>query len=65
MPIKPKELSPKDLELCQLYLREMRRRGATAHEPWELDLETWGSGGKAFPRASTIRRLRLRFADKS
>jgi hypothetical protein len=60
MASKPKDLDPRDQELCQLYLEEMRRRGLEAHEPWELDLETWAQRGR-LPRASTIRKLHLRF----
>ena len=65
MASKPNDLKLRDWELCRLYLEEMRRKGAAAHEPWEYELETWAQRREAVPRASTIRRLRLRFADKS
>jgi hypothetical protein len=65
MASKPTDLNLRDWELCQLYLQEMRRKGAAAHEPWEFELETWSRQRGAVPRASTIRRLRLRFTDKS
>jgi len=41
----------------------MHRIGATAHEPWELDLERWAEQPERLPRTSTIRKLRLRFMD--
>jgi hypothetical protein len=65
MAIKPKDLDPRDRELCQRYLEGMRRQGLEAHEPWELELETWAQQPGRLLRASTIRKLRLRFADQA
>lgn len=64
MAINPKDLNPKDRELCRLYLAGMRRQGLETHEPWGWELETWAQRPGRLPRASTIRSLRLRFADK-
>jgi len=65
MTIKSEELNSKDWELCRRYIDDLRRNDLSPHEPWELELETWANNREHIPRASTIRRLRLRSPDPS
>jgi hypothetical protein len=39
MKIKNPDLSSKDWELCCSHVEDMRNKGLSAYEPWELELE--------------------------
>jgi hypothetical protein len=57
-------LSQKDWELCCRYVQEMTHTGLLAHEPWELELETWAANPDRYPRKSTVKKLRIRFPNE-
>jgi hypothetical protein len=61
MKIRNPELSRKDWQLCCTYVEEMRQRGLSAYEPWELELEAWAANPDRQPGKSTVTKLRLRF----
>lgn len=61
MKIKNPDVTQKDWELCRTYLLEMKQKGLSAHEPWELELETWLVNPNWQPRKSTVDRLRVRY----
>ncbi len=62
MKIRNPDVTRKDWGLCRTYLEEMQRKGLSAYEPWELELETWFVNPSRQPRKSTVDRLRVRYA---
>lgn len=62
MKIKNPEITPKDWQQCCTYVEEMKHKGQSAHEPWELELQRWAADPNRQPRRSTVARLRLRRA---
>jgi len=37
------DLNKTDWEFCRPYLQKLQRAGLAPHEPWELELEVWGT----------------------
>jgi hypothetical protein len=62
MKIRNPDVTRKDWELCRTYLEELKRKGFSAYEPWELELETWLVNPSRQPRKSTVDRLRVRYS---
>ncbi len=54
------DVSHEDWELCRRYVDEMKRKGLSAHEPWEHELEAWMAHPDRYPRRSTLAKLRIR-----
>ena len=61
MKIRNHDLSPNDFELCRIYINQLSKKGLSAQEPWELQLENWAINPDRPPSKSTVTRLRLRF----
>jgi hypothetical protein len=40
----------------------MNRKGLSAYEPWEQELEIWANNPDRYPRTSTVAKLRIRFS---